>query len=93
MYGIAEFNEKCCESVLGYVGKFAELTGARGLLGRHGRGSIYDESRPCVLLLAPFKQIYDAGSLARTTAYPRTAHRYGTVLSDHEPAQGLRGDH
>ncbi|MEI2729843.1 MAG: class I tRNA ligase family protein [Candidatus Nanopelagicales bacterium] len=29
-YGIAEFNEKCRESVLGHVGKFAELTERMG---------------------------------------------------------------
>ena len=87
-YGIAEFNEKCRESVLGHVGKFAELTERMGYWV--DMDAAYWTMSPDYVQSVwwSLKQIYDAGLLGEDHRVSPYCPRCGTALSDHELAQG-----
>ena len=87
-YGIAEFNEKCRESVLGHVGKFAELTERMGYWV--DMDAAYWTMSPDYVQSVwwSLKQIYDAGLLGEDHRVSPYCPRCGTGLSDHELAQG-----
>ena len=86
--GIAEFNEKCRESVLGHVGKFAELTERMGYWV--DMDAAYWTMSPDYVQSVwwSLKQIYDAGLLGEDHRVSPYCPRCGTALSDHELAQG-----
>ncbi len=87
-YGIAEFNEKCRESVLGHVGKFAELTERMGYWV--DMDAAYWTMSPDYVQSVwwSLKQIFDAGLLGEDHRVSPYCPRCGTALSDHELAQG-----
>ena len=87
-YGIAEFNAKCRESVLRYVGEFADLTTRMGYW--------VDLEHPYRTMDAQYvesvwwslKQIHSKGLLVEDYRITPYCPRCGTGLSDHELAQG-----
>ncbi len=87
-YGIAEFNERCRASVLGNVGKFAELTDRMGYWV--DMDDAYWTMSPEYIQSVwwSLKQIHDAGLLAEDHRVSPYCPRCGTGLSDHEVAQG-----
>ena len=87
-YGIAEFNEKCRESGLGHVGKFAELTERMGYWV--DMDAAYWTMSPDYVQSVwwSLKQIFDAGLLGEDHRVSPYCPRCGTALSDHELAQG-----
>ena len=87
-FGIAEFNERCRESVLGNVGKFAELTDRMGYWV--DMDDAYWTMNPEYIQSVwwSIKQIHDAGLLGQDHRVSPYCPRCGTGLSDHEVAQG-----
>lgn len=91
-YGIAEFNEKCRESVMRYVGEWQELT--------HRMGYWVDLEHPYKTMDSEYiesvwwslKQIFDKGLLEEDYRVAPYCPRCGTTLSDHELAQGYEED-
>jgi isoleucyl-tRNA synthetase len=87
-YGIAEFNERCRESVFRYVGEFEQLTERIGFWidmqdAYRTLDTGYIESVWWAL-----RQIWDAGRLAERHKVVPYCPRCGTALSSHEVAQG-----
>ncbi len=87
-FGIAEFNEKCRESVLGHVGKFAELTDRMGYWVDMDDAYWTMSPQYVQSVWWSLKQIYDAGLLGEDHRVSPYCPRCGTGLSDHELAQG-----
>jgi isoleucyl-tRNA synthetase len=89
-YGIAEFNEKCRESVMRHVGEFEELTRRMGYWvdtddAYRTMDASYIES-----VWWSLKVIYDKGLLVQDHRVAPYCPRCGTGLSDHEVAQGYQ---
>jgi isoleucyl-tRNA synthetase len=87
-YGIAEFNDRCRESVQRHVHEFEAMS------ERMGYWADYDNA---YWTMAPhyvesvwwaLKQIFDAGLLVEDYRVAPYCPRCGTTLSDHEVAQG-----
>jgi isoleucyl-tRNA synthetase len=89
-YGIAEFNQRCRESVLRYVEDWNRLTERIGFW--------IDLDDPYVTMTNPYiesvwwalRQIWDAGRLYNAHKVVPYCPRDGTALSSHEVAQGYR---
>ncbi|MGH3316796.1 MAG: isoleucine--tRNA ligase [Nocardioidaceae bacterium] len=87
-FGIAEFNQRCRESVRRHVGAFAEMT------ERMGYWTNLDEAywtmNPGYVesVWWALKQIHEAGLLVEDFRVAPYCPRCGTGLSDHELAQG-----
>ena len=87
-YGIAEFNERCRESVFRYVEEWNRLTERIGFW--------IDLDDPYVTLTDEYiesvwwslRQIWDAGRLYEGHKVVPYCPRCGTALSSHEVAQG-----
>ena len=87
-YGIAQFNEKCRESVLRHVDAFSEMTSRMGY---------WVDMDQAYWTMAPeyidsvwwsLKKIFDDGLLEQDHRVSPYCPRCGTTLSDHELAQG-----
>ena len=89
-YGIAEFNDRCRESVLRYVADWNRLTERIGFW--------IDLDDPYVTMTNDYiesvwwalRQIWDAGRLYNAHKVVPYCPRDGTALSSHEVAQGYR---
>jgi isoleucyl-tRNA synthetase len=86
-YGVAEFNARCRESVLRYVGAWQEMSRRMGYWAdiEHAYRTMdpgYIES-----VWWSLKAIYDAGLLVRDVRISPYCPRCGTPLSDHEMGQ------
>ena len=87
-FGVAEFNERCRESVLRHVDQFTELTERMGYWVDMDRA--YWTMSPDYIesVWWSLKQIFDKGLLAQDHRVSPYCPRCGTGLSDHEIAQG-----
>ncbi len=89
-YGIAEFNEKCKESVFTYYSQWEEMTKRMGYL--------IDLDHPYITLENDYiesnwwlqKQFYDAGLIYEGHKILPYCPRCGTGLASHEVAQGYK---
>jgi isoleucyl-tRNA synthetase len=86
-YGVAEFNERCRESVLRHVDAFAELTLRMGYW--LDLSDAYRTMDPAYIesVWWALKTIYDQGLLVRDFRISPYCPRCGTPLSDHEMGQ------
>ncbi len=87
-YGVAEFNDRCRESVLRHVGEFEAMTRRMGYWVDMSTAYWTMDSDYVQAVWWSLKQIFDRGLLVidyRVTPY---CPRCGTGLSDHEIAQG-----
>ncbi len=87
-YGIAEFNERCRESVLRHVGAFADLTERMGYWVDMGDAYWTMDPQYVESVWWSLKQIFDKGLLVQDHRVSPYCPRCGTGLSDHELAQG-----
>lgn len=87
-FGVAEFNEKCRQSVLRHVDQFAALTQRMGYWV--DMDSAYWTMDPTYIesVWWSLKQIFDKGLLGQDHRVSPYCPRCGTGLSDHEIAQG-----
>ncbi len=87
-FGVAEFNEKCRESVLRHVNQFAILTERMGYWV--DLDAAYWTMSPQYIesVWWSLKQIFDKGLLGQDHRVSPYCPRCGTGLSDHEIAQG-----
>ncbi len=87
-YGVAEFNERCRESVLRHVDEFAVLTERMGYWV--DMDDAYWTMDPSYVQSVwwSLKRIFDKGLLAQDHRVTPYCPRCGTGLSDHELAQG-----
>lgn len=87
-YGIAEFNDKCRESVLRHVDEFSQMTRRMGYWV--DMNSAYWTMDPDYIQSVwwSLKQIFNAGLLVQDHRVSPYCPRCGTGLSDHELAQG-----
>ena len=87
-YGIAEFNEKCRESVLRHVDAFSEMTSRMGYWVDMDQA--YWTMSPDYVdsVWWSLKTIFDKGLLEQDHRVSPYCPRCGTTLSDHELAQG-----
>lgn len=89
-YGVAEFNQRCRESVFRYVKEWVELSDRLGFW--------IDMDDPYITLTNEYmesvwwilKQLWDKGLLYQGYKSLPYCPRCGTALSDHEVAQGYR---
>ncbi|MGH6656008.1 MAG: class I tRNA ligase family protein, partial [Actinocrinis sp.] len=86
-YGVAEFNEKCRESVKRHVGEFEKMTERMGYwvdlsIAYRTMDPAYIES-----VWWSLKVIFDRGLLVRDFRISPYCPRCGTALSDHELGQ------
>ncbi|MGC8837773.1 MAG: isoleucine--tRNA ligase [Anaerolineae bacterium] len=89
-YGVAEFNQRCKESVFRYVKEWVELSDRLGFW--------IDLENPYITLTNEYmesvwwilKQLWDRGFLYQGYKSLPYCPRCGTALSDHEVAQGYR---
>ncbi len=87
-YGIAEFNARCRDSVLRYVGAFADLTERMGYWVDLGDAYWTMDPQYVQSVWWSLKQIFDKGLLVQDHRVSPYCPRCGTGLSDHELAQG-----
>jgi isoleucyl-tRNA synthetase len=87
-YGIAEFNERCRESVVRHVDAFSELTRRMGYWV--DLSTAYWTMDPSYVesVWWSLKQVFDKGLLVEDHRVAPYCPRCGTGLSDHEVAQG-----
>lgn len=87
-YGVAEFNQRCRESVLRHVDQFAAMTERMGYWV--DMDSAYWTMAPAYVesVWWSLKQIFDKGLLTSDHRVSPYCPRCGTGLSDHEIAQG-----
>ena len=87
-FGVAEFNERCRQSVLRHVGEFTEMTRRMGYWV--DMDSAYWTMDPGYVesVWWSLKQIFDKGLLVQDYRVAPYCPRCGTGLSDHEIAQG-----
>ncbi len=87
-FGVAEFNEKCRESVLRHVNQFAILTERMGYWV--DLDAAYWTMSPQYIesVWWSLKQVFDKGLLGQDHRVSPYCPRCGTGLSDHEIAQG-----
>jgi isoleucyl-tRNA synthetase len=87
-YGIAEFNDKCRESVLEHVHEFARMTQRMGYWVDFDSAYWTMDPRYIESVWWSLKTIYDKGLLVQDYRVTPYCPRCGTGLSDHEVAQG-----
>ena len=87
-YGIAEFNRKCRESVLGHVDQFELMTKRMGYWIDMDTAYWTMDSDYVQSVWWSLKQIFDQGLLVQDHRVSPYCPRCGTGLSDHELAQG-----
>jgi isoleucyl-tRNA synthetase len=87
-YGIAEFNEKCRESVQRHVDAFAELTVRMGYWVDFDNAYWTMNADYVESVWWALKEIFDKGLLVEDYRVTPYCPRCGTGLSDHEVAQG-----
>ncbi len=87
-YGIAEFNQKCRESVLRHVDEFAALTERMGYWVDMGDAYWTMDPEYVESVWWSLAQIYKKGLLVQDHRVTPYCPRCGTGLSDHELAQG-----
>ncbi|MBV9870318.1 MAG: class I tRNA ligase family protein, partial [Frankiaceae bacterium] len=87
-YGIAEFNQKCRESVMEHVDEFTRMTERMGFWVDFEQA--YWTLNPSYIesVWWSLKQIFNAGLLVQDYRVAPYCPRCGTGLSDHEVAQG-----
>jgi isoleucyl-tRNA synthetase len=87
-YGIAEFNQKCRESVMEHVDEFTRMTERMGFWVDFEQA--YWTLNPSYIesVWWSLKQIFTAGLLVQDYRVTPYCPRCGTGLSDHEVAQG-----
>src|SRR3954462_9344181 len=87
-YGIAEFNERCRESVLRHVDSFSELTRRMGYWVDMSTAYWTMDPHYVESVWWSLKQVFDKGLLVEDHRVAPYCPRCGTGLSDHEVAQG-----
>jgi isoleucyl-tRNA synthetase len=87
-YGIAEFNERCRESVERHVADFSELTHRMGFWVDFSTAYWTMDPTYIESVWWSLKQIFDKGLLVEDHRVAPYCPRCGTGLSDHEVAQG-----
>ena len=87
-YGVAEFNDRCRESVLRHVGAFADLTERMGYWVDMGDAYWTMDPHYVESVWWSLKAIFDKGLLTQDHRVSPYCPRCGTGLSDHELAQG-----
>ena len=87
-YGIAEFNEKCRESVLRHVDAFSQMTARMGYWVDMDEAYWTMSADYIDSVWWSLKTIFDAGLLEQDHRVSPYCPRCGTTLSDHELAQG-----
>lgn len=87
-YGIAQFNEKCRESVLKYVGAFGDMTTRMGYWVDMDQAYWTMDENYIDSVWWSLKRIFDKGLLVQDYRVSPYCPRCGTGLSDHELAQG-----
>ncbi len=87
-FGIAEFNEKCRESVLRHVDAFSQMTARMGYWVDMDEAYWTMSADYIDSVWWSLKTIFDAGLLEQDHRVSPYCPRCGTTLSDHELAQG-----
>jgi isoleucyl-tRNA synthetase len=87
-YGIAQFNERCRESVLRHVDEFSEMTRRMGYWVDMDSAYWTMDRDYMQSVWWSLKQIFDKGLLVQDYRVAPYCPRCGTGLSDHEIAQG-----
>lgn len=87
-YGIAEFNQKCRESVVRHVDQFEQLTERMGYWVDTDTAYWTMDTSYIQSVWWSLKRIFDAGLLSEDHRVAPYCPRCGTGLSDHELAQG-----
>ena len=87
-YGVAEFNDRCRESVLRHVDEFATLTERMGYWVDMDDAYWTMDADYVQSVWWSLKQIFDRGLLVQDHRVSPYCPRCGTGLSDHELAQG-----
>ncbi len=87
-YGIAEFNQKCRESVLKYVGAFGDMTTRMGYWVDMDQAYWTMDEDYIDSVWWSLKRIFEKGLLVQDYRVSPYCPRCGTGLSDHELAQG-----
>ncbi len=87
-YGIAEFNDKCRQSVLKYVGAFGDMTTRMGYWVDMDQAYWTMDENYVDSVWWSLKRIFDKGLLVQDYRVSPYCPRCGTGLSDHELAQG-----
>ncbi len=87
-FGVAEFNERCRESVLRHVDEFAVLTERMGYWVDMDQAYWTMDPAYVQSVWWSLKQIFDKGLLVQDHRVSPYCPRCGTGLSDHELAQG-----
>ena len=89
-YGIAEFNDRCRQSVQRHVDQFTELSERMGYWCDYDNAYWTMNSSYVESVWWALKQIFDSGLLVEDYRVAPYCPRCGTGLSDHEVALGLR---
>jgi isoleucyl-tRNA synthetase len=87
-YGIAQFNDKCRESVHKYVGAFGDMTTRMGYWVDMDQAYWTMDEKYIDSVWWSLKKIFDKGLLVQDHRVSPYCPRCGTGLSDHELAQG-----
>jgi isoleucyl-tRNA synthetase len=87
-YGVAEFNQRCRESVQEHVGEFSRLTERMGYWVDLDEAYWTMNPQYIESVWWSLKQVYDRGLLVQDYRVTPYCPRCGTGLSDHEVAQG-----
>jgi isoleucyl-tRNA synthetase len=87
-FGVAQFNDRCKESVLRHVGEFTEMTQRMGYWVDMDSAYWTMDSSYVQSVWWSLKQIFDKGLLVQDHRVAPYCPRCGTGLSDHELAQG-----
>lgn len=87
-FGVAEFNDRCRESVLRHVGEFTEMTNRMGYWVDMDSAYWTMDAGYVQSVWWSLKQIFDKGLLVQDHRVAPYCPRCGTGLSDHELAQG-----
>jgi isoleucyl-tRNA synthetase len=87
-YGVAQFNARCRESVMRYVGAFEEMTERMGFWVDFSEAYRTMDASYIESVWWSLKQIWDRGLLVQDYRVAPYCPRCGTALSDHELAMG-----
>ena len=87
-FGVAQFNEKCRESVLRHVGQFEQMTRRMGYWVDMDSAYWTMDADYVQSVWWSLKKIFDQGLLVQDHRVSPYCPRCGTGLSDHELAQG-----
>jgi isoleucyl-tRNA synthetase len=87
-YGVAEFNQRCRESVLKYVNEFAELTERIGFWLDTDDAYVTYANEYIESVWWSLKEVWNKGLLYQGYKVVPYCARCGTALSSHEVAQG-----